>query len=71
MELKSTQQSPVGGRKLCEVFGTGQPGWIWRVPAGQLFSLHDGCTNGPAGKFVRSPASRLWHQAHEASQITS
>ena len=46
------------GRTLSNIFGG--PGWMARVPAGTLFDFVEGRMTGPAGTFLRSPASGLW-----------
>lgn len=58
------------GRTLRDIFG-GRSDWLRSsVPGGTHFVLCDGRVTGPAGIFVQSKTSRLWHRAHsEIGQI--
>lgn len=50
---------------LSKCFGPGEPGWLARdVPVNTEFDFAAGRSSGPAGTFVRSPATGQWARAH-------
>ena len=50
---------------LSKCFGPGEPGWLARdVPINTEIDFAAGRSSGPAGTFVRSPATGQWARAH-------